>query len=558
MRSATGPAPPPATNEGPGPLPWLIALGAVVAVVAAVVVYDLVQPRKAILRNFPVLGHFRYILEAVGPELRQYIVTSNDEERPFSRDERRWIYSSAKAMDNTFGFGSDNQMEREPGYLIIRHDAFPLEPLAGEPLRPDPEFRVPCAKVLGAAHGRREAFRPESLVYVSAMSFGSLSGPAIEALNLGAAGAHCLHNTGEGGVSPHHLRGGELIMQVGTGYFGCRDEQGRFSLEHLLATIAPAPVRAIEIKMSQGAKPGLGGLLPGVKVTPRIAAIRGIPVGVDCKSPSSHSAFHDVDSLIEFVESLASATGLPVGIKSAVGELGFWSELAARMRATGAGPDFVTIDGGEGGTGAAPLVFADHVAMPFLRGFPEVYGRFAEEGVTDDIVFVGSGRLGLPHRAIAAMALGCDMLAVAREAMLSVGCIQAQRCHTGTCPTGVATQRPRLARGLVVDDKAPRTSQYVATLRQELLRIARACGQPHPAWVGASQIEVLQDPRTSLPLGEIARYRDASWGKPHARHRAELAGDWAPMAGHEVDGEVPAPPGTPVGRPTRLGDGRAG
>ena len=512
---------------------WLIVLGVVVAVVVAVVVYDLVQPRKAILRNFPVLGHFRYILEAVGPELRQYIVTSNDEERPFSRDERRWIYSSAKAMDNTFGFGSDNQMERQPGYLIIRHDPFPLDPLAGEPLRPDVEFRVPCAKVLGASHGRREAFRPESLVYVSAMSFGSLSGSAIEALNLGAAEAHCLHNTGEGGVSPHHLHGGEP------------HHAGGHRLLRLPRRAGPLLPRAAARHHRD--RPGAGHRdqdVPGRQARPRrhaaggegpppIAAIRGIPVGVDCKSPNAHSAFHDVDSLIEFVEALAAATGLPVGIKSAVGDLGFWSELAARMRATGAGPDFVTVDGGEGGTGAAPLVFADHVAMPFLRGFPEVYGRFAEEGITDDIVFVGSGRLGLPHRAITAMALGCDLLAVAREAMLSVGCIQAQRCHTGRCPTGVATQSPRRARGLVVSDKAPRTAQYVATLRQELLRIARACGQPHPAWVDASQIEVLADPRTSLSLGEIAQYRDgrgASPRPPPGRAGPRLGADGGPRA----------------------------
>ena len=523
---------------------WWVLIALVVVLIVSVV-HDLVQPRKAILRNFPVLGHFRYWLEGVGPELRQYIVTSNNEERPFSRDERRWIYSSAKGQDNTFGFGSDSQMERTPGYLIVRQQTFPLEALPGEPVAPEEDFLVPCAKVWGGSRGRAKAFRPDSIVYVSAMSFGALSGRAIEALNTGAAATHCLHNTGEGGISPHHRQGGDLVFQVGTAYFGCRDDNGRFSMPRLLDTIADAPVRAVEIKISQGAKPGLGGMLPGAKVTPEIAAIRQIPVHETCKSPSAHTAFSDVDSMIDFVEEVAAATGLPVGIKSAVGELGFWSDLAARMAARGEGVDFVTVDGGEGGTGAAPLVFADHVAMPFLRGFPEVYSRFASEGISDDVVFVGSGRLGLPHRAMAAMALGCDMLAVAREAMLAVGCIQAQRCHTGNCPTGVATQRARLERGLVPSDKAPRTARYVATLRHELVRLSRACGQPHPGWVGADQLQVLHDPRTSIALGELAGYRDASWGKPSAADRKALAADWAPMSAYAVDETVDPSAGAP-------------
>ena len=438
-------------------------------------------------------------------------------------------------------------MEKTPGYLIIRQSEFPLNPLPGEPTHSELSFPVPCAKVLGAAHGRRLAFRPSSIVNISGLSFGSLSGSAVEALNRGAALAGCWQNTGEGGVSEHHLHGGELVMQIGTAYFGCRDSEGRFSLERLMETIAPAPVRALEIKLSQGAKPGMGGFLPGAKVSAEIAAARGIPEGVDCRSPSRHSAFGDVDSMIEFIESLAAATGLPVGIKSAVGELGFWSELAARMASSGAGPDFVSIDGGEGGTGAGPLVFTDHVSMPFLRGFPEVYLRFAEEGVADRVVFAGSGRLGIPHRAVAGMALGCDLILVGREAMMAVGCIQAQRCHTGRCPTGVTTQNPRYERGLVVEDKVPRAARYVATLRLELLRVARACAQPHPAWIDTSQVEVLADPRSSVSLREIAHYHDASWGRPTPAQRAALGAEWEPMAGFAADG--PARPHVDRSRP---------
>ena len=320
---------------------------AAVGVVAALAVHDLRQRRHAILRNFPVLGHFRFWLEAIGPELRQYIVTDNDQERPFNRDQRRWIYTSSKGENNLSGFGSDNDLEVAEEYLIIKHVAFPVPPAP----KASP---VPAAKVLGATHGRAKAFRPASIVNISGMSFGSLSGPAVEALNRGALGAGCLHTTGEGGISDHHRHGAELVWQIGTGYFGCRTEAGAFDLARAVDQVASAPVRAIEIKLSQGAKAGLGGVVPGVKVTPEIAAIRGVPVGQDCTSPPRHRAFGDVDGLIDFVETFADATGLPVGIKSAVGEQRFWDDLADRMATRGAGPDFVTVDGGEGGTGAAP------------------------------------------------------------------------------------------------------------------------------------------------------------------------------------------------------------
>jgi glutamate synthase domain-containing protein 2 len=504
---------------------WWVVAGVVLVLLGVLAVYDLTQTRHAILRNYPVVGHLRFILEAFGPELRQYIVTSNDEERPFSRDERRWIYTSAKDLDNTFGFGTDNTVDTTPDYIIIKQAAFPEPPLPGEPSSTDPSFSVPCAKVLGAAHGRRHAWRPPSIVNISAMSFGSLSGAAITALNQGAAMAGCWHNTGEGGLTEYHRHGADLTFQIGTGYFGCRDDQGRFSLERLLATIDGAPVRALEIKLSQGAKPGLGGLLPGAKVTPEIAAIRGIPVGVDCRSPNRHSAFGDVDTMIEFVESLAEATGLPVGIKSAVGEQRFWDQLAARMAATGAGPDYVNVDGGEGGTGAAPLVFGDHVSLPFLRGFPRVYRAFAEAGLHDDVVFIGAGRLGLANRGLTAMAMGADLVNVAREAMLAVGCIQSQRCHTGRCPTGVATQNPRLERGLDPADKSVRCAYYIAALRQELLRLGRACGHRHPGLVGPDQIEFLSDGHDSTDLAEVCGYRP-EWFRPGTATVAALDECW--------------------------------
>lgn len=312
-------------------LGW-IWFGSVVGVILVVTAaYDLTQRHHAILRNFPVIGHLRYLLESVGPELRQYIVTDNRQERPFDRDQRRWIYTSAKGVNNNVGFGSDADLDTASGHIIIDQSMFPLP-------RPAPEEdAVACTKVLGSARQRPGMFRPASVVNVSAMSFGALSGVAVESINRGCALAGCLHNTGEGGLTPHHLHGGELVFQIGTGYFGCRDRNGRFDLGRLADVCAQHPVRAIEIKLSQGAKPGLGGVLPAAKVTPEIAAARGVQTGRDCRSPSRHSAFSDVDSLLDFVETVAGRTGLPVGIKSAVSSVTFWDRLAESMSGTGRG-----------------------------------------------------------------------------------------------------------------------------------------------------------------------------------------------------------------------------
>ena len=483
---------------------WL--LGGIGAAVVALAVYDLVQRRHAILRNFPIVGHFRYLIEGLGPELRQYIVASNDEERPFSRDERRWVYASSKGQNNYFGFGTDNDPERTPGYVVVRHSAFPRRsPRPGDPDH-DPDHAIPCKKVLGAARGRAKAFRPASVINISAMSFGSLSGAAVEAINRGAARTGCLHNTGEGGIAPQHRLGGDLVWQLGTGYFGCRNEDGSFSMDELLANLEASPtVRALEIKLSQGAKPGAGGILPRAKITPEIAAIRGIPRDRDAVSPARHSTFDDVDGLVDWVEELAAATGLPVGIKSAVGELGFWRELTTRMKKTGRGVDFVSIDGGEGGTGAAPLVFSDHLSLPFRRGFSEVFHIFQDAGLDREVVFVGAGKLGLPKGALVAFGLGCDLIAVAREAMLAIGCIQAQLCHTNRCPTGVATQSRWLAHGLDPTHKASRLARYVVTLRKDLLAVARACGVEHPADIGAERVTLLDPDFGDRSLAEVFR-----------------------------------------------------
>ena len=489
---------------------WI--LGAPVAALAAVAAADLRQTRYPILRTFPVLGHARMALTSLGPELRQYIVASNDEERPFTRDQRDWVSESAEGRATTFGYGTDNNVEFLEGYPVIKQRTFTGVTVSAH-AHSGEQLALPPAKVLGAARGRARAFRPESLVNISGMSFGSLSANAIEALNRGAALAGALHNTGEGGLSPYHQNGADLIFQIGTAYFGVRDSLGRFEIDKLVALTEKHPVRAIEIKLSQGAKPGLGGLLPAAKITDEISQIRGIPTGVDCASPSRHTAFHDVDSLLDFVETVADRTGLPVGIKSAVGDMLFWERLAAAMSSRERGVDFITVDGGEGGTGAAPLVFTDAVSMPFRLGFPRIYAVFAEAGLTDSVVFIGSGKLGIPENAVVAMALGVDMINVAREAMLSIGCIQAQKCHTDRCPTGVATQNPWLARGVDPTSKAQRAANYLRSLRRELVKVSGAVGVPHPGLIGPGDVELAWGTREARTLADIYGYRP-EWGLP--------------------------------------------
>ena len=471
---------------------WLIII--IVGFLVLVAIHDLTQKRHAILRNYPVVGHLRFLLESVGPELRQYIVTDNDEELPFSRDQRRWVYASAKGENSYFGFGTDNRFD-VAGYPFFHHSPFPVDSDADEP--------VSGAKVLGAWGDRPSQFQPKSIVNISAMSFGSLSSAAIQALNQGAAIVGCLHNTGEGGISSHHRRGGDLTLQIGTGYFGARDSNGAFSIDALLESVVDTPVKAIEIKLSQGAKPGLGGVLPAAKVTPEIAAARGVPVAITVHSPARHREFGDIAGMVDFIERIADATGLPVGIKSAIGGSDFWTELADEMASTGRGPDFITVDGGEGGTGAAPLVFADHVALPFRQAFPVVRSAFDRHNLTERLTFIGSGKLGFAPDAAVALAMGADLINVAREAMLSIGCIQAQECHTGHCPTGVATQNRRLVRGLDPASKSVRVAGYIGALQHDLRTLAQAMGHDHPSQIRLDQITITDGNGTFTPASQL-------------------------------------------------------
>ncbi|GAA4444546.1 FMN-binding glutamate synthase family protein [Ravibacter arvi] len=446
---------------------------------------DILQKKHAIKHNFPIVGHFRYLIESIGPELRQYIVANNREELPFNRRQRSWIYASSKKENNYQGFGTDQDMS-SAGYVLIKPSMLPRRLPDSHPHSIQNNdhplhYTLPGAKIIGLHHKRSRPYRPKSVINVGAMSYGSLSANAVAALNRGAAKFGCYHNTGEGGLSPYHKLGADVVFNIGTSYFGVRDAQGNLDLQKLVQLTRQNPnVRMLELKLSQGAKPGKGGVLPASKITPEIAEIRQVPMGQDIVSRPYHTAFSNIPQMVELIEEMAEKTGLPVGIKSAVGKLDLWEELARTMVETGKGPDFIAIDGGEGGTGAAPPSFADHVSLPFVYAFANVYKIFQRYHLTEKITFIASGKLGLPDKAVMAFAMGADLINVAREAMMSIGCIQAQICHTNRCPVGVATNNKWLVSGLDPALKSERFYNFVKTFNKELIEITHAAGYEHP------------------------------------------------------------------------------
>lgn len=464
------------------------------------------QRAHTISHNYPIVGHLRYMLEKIGPEMRQYFVSNNREELPFNRIERSWIYASAKKENNYEGFGTDRDIYAHH-HIFINNAMMPYKLPDNHPNISNTSF-LPCAKVIGAYHKRKKPYRPASIINVSAMSFGSLSAKAVESLNKGVQLADAYHNTGEGGLSPYHCHGGDVVFHFGTGYFGVRSQDGGFSMDKMIALVNNNPfIRAIEIKLSQGAKPGKGGVLPGAKITKELAQIRGVEIGKDVLSPPNHTAFSNVTEMVDFIEAIAEATGLPVGIKAAIGKLDQWEELATIMVSTGKGPDFITIDGGEGGTGAAPPSFADHVSLPWVYGFSDVYKLFQAKGLSEHIVFIGSGKLGFPAKAAMAFAMGADCINVAREAMMSIGCIQAQVCHTNRCPSGVATQSKWLQSGINIPLKSERLAQYFKTFRKELIEITHAAGYEHPCQFKMSDVEInVDDHNLSKELNKTYMY----------------------------------------------------
>lgn len=462
----------------------------IISILVLVAIRDVFfQKKHSITHNFPVVGHLRYWLEQLGPEIRQYIVANNREELPFNRQERSWIYASSKKDNNLQGFGSDQDFNA-PGYIFIKNAMIGFNPPANHAFYKNPSV-LPAAKVMGEYHQRKRPYRPYSIINISGMSFGSLSAKAIESLNKGAYLAGCYHNTGEGSLSPYHQNGADVILNIGTAYFGVRNLDGHFSMEKLKEKVYQNPfLRAIELKLSQGAKPGKGGMLPASKINDEIASIRQIPKGKDAISPAFHTAFSNIPEMVKFIENIAWETGLPVGIKSAIGKLEQWEELAAYMAKTNSGPDFITIDGGEGGTGAAPHAFADHVSLPFNFAFANIYQIFQRYDLTDKVYFIASGKLGFAEKALMAFAMGADSINIAREAMMSIGCIQAQKCHTNHCPSGVATSNKWLQAGINPQLKSERFYNYHRSLIKEIAEITHACGYEHPSQMTMEDIEL--------------------------------------------------------------------
>jgi glutamate synthase domain-containing protein 2 len=438
-------------------------------------IYDLRQTKRSILRNYPVIGHLRFMLEFIRPEMRQYFIESDNEATPFSRSQRSLVYQRAKGDSDKRPFGTQLDVHAE-GYEWMNHSMAPTR-LASH------DFRITI--------GPNTAQPYEASVFnISAMSFGALSANAILALNAGAKRGGFAHDTGEGSISAHHrVHGGDLIWEVASGYFGCRNDDGTFNPEKFSQNARDPQVKMIELKLSQGAKPGHGGVLPGPKVTPEIAAARGVPVGVDCISPASHSAFNTPIEMMHFIARLRELSGgKPTGFKLCIGHPWEWFAIVKAMLATGITPDFIVVDGAEGGTGAAPLEFTDHVGSPLQEGLLLVHNTLRGVGLRERIRIGAAGKVVSAFDIARLMALGADWCNSARGFMFALGCIQAQHCHTGHCPTGVTTQDPLRQQSLVVPDKAERVYNFHQMTLHALKEMVQAAGVSHPSEITAHHI----------------------------------------------------------------------
>ena len=444
---------------------WGVVL--VPLLLAALGAHDLLQRRHAVLRNYPILGHFRYLIETVRPEIQQYLVDSDTDEVPFARLQRSVVYQRAKGEPDSRSFGTKLEL-REAGYEWVNHSMAPSR-------LDSQDFRITVGR------GRRQPYAL-SVFNISAMSFGALSANAIMSLNKGARMGGFAHDTGEGSVSPYHLQGGDLIWQLGSGYFGCRDEQGNFDPERFQEVAGHEQVKMIEIKLSQGAKPGHGGILPAAKITPEISRTRGVPMGIDCVSPSSHSTFSTPRELLAFIERLRELSGdKPVGIKLCIGHPWEFMSMAKAMHETDILPDFIVVDGAEGGTGAAPVEFTDHVGSPLQEGLLLVHNTLVGVGLRERVRIGASGKIITAFDIAKTLSMGADYCNSARGFMFAVGCIQAGVCGTGRCPTGVATQDPARQRALDVGDKSQRVANFHRNTMHALKELVQATGLHHPS-----------------------------------------------------------------------------
>jgi glutamate synthase domain-containing protein 2 len=491
---------------------WWIA-GAIAIVTALVAGFDVTQRRHAVLRNYPLIGHLRYLLETVRPEVQQYFIERNYDGRPFDRNTRSVIYERAKGIHGELAFGTEREVN-EVGYEWVLHSAAPAEP-SGE---------VPRVRVGGPGCSQPYDM---ALLNVSAMSFGSLSANAIRALNAGAARGGFAHDTGEGGLSVYHLEnGGDLIWELGSGYFGARTPTGDFDRDRFRDKAAHDQVKCVSLKLSQGAKPGIGGVLPAAKVTAEIAAARGVPVGEKCVSPAAHRVFHTPRELVHFIATMrALAGGKPTGIKFCVG---YRSELLAickAMLAEGVTPDFIVVDGSEGGTGAAPIEYEDNVGTPLTDGLMMVHNALVGVGLRDRVRLGASGKIATGTDVLKRLAQGADYTNSARAMMMAIGCIQAQKCHTNMCPVGVATQDPRRVRALDVADKTERVFRYQQSTVQQAQQMIASLGLHSPSELRPAMLMRRIDHVRSASYAELYDWLEP--GELLHEPRSSWAADWA-------------------------------
>lgn len=478
-------------------LGWLA--GVVMAILFVMFIRDVTQTEHAVRRNFPVIGRLRYFMEGLGVNLRQYLFANDREEMPFNRMTRSWVYRTAKGLGGIIGFGTGADM-REPGSVIFINSPYPkLE----DDCTPSPPM------VIGP--DSEKPFTARRIVNISGMSFGALSSVAVEALSRGAAAAGVWMNTGEGGLSRYHLEGDcDRIFQIGTAKYGVRDENGHLSEAHLREV--SQHVNAFEIKLAQGAKPGKGGILPAVKVTEEIAAIRGIPAHHASRSPNRHVEIDSPDHLLDMIARIRDVTGRPVGFKTVIADGSYPAELceAIHRRGEDSAPDFMTVDGGDGGSGAAPQVLADHVGLPLSEALPIAVDVLIAAGLRDRIRVIASGKLVTSDRAAWALCVGADFTVSARGFMFALGCIQSLQCHKDTCPTGVTTHNPRLQKGLVPMDKAKRVATYAIGINNDLDVIAHSCGLTNAREFTRRHARIVQTAGRSVPLVELYPYPEVS------------------------------------------------
>ena len=473
---------------------FVFVVGVGVLWVICLYIIDVTQTKHAIRRNFPVVGRFRYMFEHLGEFFRQYFFALDREEMPFNRAERAWCYRASKGVDTTVAFGSTRDLRRV-GTVIFANTPYPTL---------DEESEEIAAVTIGPYCST--PYTTDRFFHISAMSYGAISKPAVLALSRGAKAAGCWMNTGEGGLSPYHLEGGaDIVFQIGTAKYGVRNSQGKLCDDKLRAVAAHEQVRMFEIKMSQGAKPGKGGILPGVKVTAEIAGIRGIPAGEDSISPNRHPEVTDAAALLDMLNHVREVTGKPVGFKAVMGGFAWLRELFEEVGRRGieSAPDFITVDSGDGGTGAAPQPLIDNVGLPIRESLPMVVDELRAFGLRERVKVISSGKLINPEYGAAALCAGADFITSARGFMFALGCIQALQCNKNTCPTGITTHDRKLQRGLVPADKAERVSKYQRTMEKEICIIAHSCGAARPRLLNRSCCRIVQENGLSISMDEL-------------------------------------------------------